>query len=431
MKRIRRVQRLLDRHILKNVAVLMGGSAVAQAVTVFSAPLITRLFDPDAFGQYGLVLALSAPIATIACLRYELAIVLPRRDEEGANLLTLSMTLAVVIPLLITLSVALFGAAIARALGDEAIRPLLWWVPVIVALTGAFQSASYWSTRRQRFGDLAMTTTGKSVATVGVQGVAGYSGAAVLGLILGHVVGLAFGVATLWSRILLRDISSVRAGLRLDSIVAAARAHARFPAFSAPQALVNALSRNAPLLVLGAFFGPGLVGYYLLAHRVLKMPLTLLGNAFRQALYPRAAEVARSHGLRRLVVRSTLGLCLAALPPCLVLLLTGPQLFAFVFGADWAPAGVYAQALSVWLMTGLVAAPSLVAVNVLGLQRMHALLETGSLVIRISALAIGGVLGDDVLAVRMFAIVGLVSNAAIVGIVMNHCHRSGTAGGSA
>ncbi len=422
---------LLGGPFLRNVATLMSGTAVAQAVTVLSAPLITRLYDPTAFGHYGLVLAIAAPVAIIASLRYELAIVLPASDDEAADLLALSLGLALVVPLLVALGLVAFGDQIARAVGDESIRPLLWWVPIIVALTGVFQSASYWYIRRERFKHLALTTTGKAVATFGVQAAAGFGGGAAMGLVVGHVVGLATGVLALWTRVVHRDLSHTLRQIRVSSIVAAARTHARFPAYSAPQALVNALSRNAPLLVLGSFFGPALVGHYLLAHRVLKMPITLLGNAFRQVFYPRAVAVARDGALGTLVSRVTLALGIAVFVPGVLLSLWAPAAFAFVFGDGWEQAGVYAQALGVWLMSGLVAAPSVVAVNVLSLQRMHAVIETVSLVARVAALVVGGMIGDDVLTIRSFALVGLLSNALVIIVVLVRCRRADVGTGAA
>ena len=422
---------LLGGPFLRNVATLMSGTAVAQAVTVLSAPLITRLYDPTAFGHYGLVLAIAAPVAIIASLRYELAIVLPASDDEAADLLALSLGLALVVPLLVALGLVAFGDQIARAVGDESIRPLLWWVPIIVALSGVFQSASYWYIRRERFKHLALTTTGKAVATFGVQAAAGFGGGAAMGLVVGHVVGLATGVLALWTRVVHRDLSHTLRQIRVSSIVAAARTHARFPAYSAPQALVNALSRNAPLLVLGSFFGPALVGHYLLAHRVLKMPITLLGNAFRQVFYPRAVAVARDGALGTLVSRVTLALGIAVFVPGVLLSLWAPAAFAFVFGDGWEQAGVYAQALGVWLMSGLVAAPSVVAVNVLSLQRMHAVIETVSLVARVAALVVGGMIGDDVLTIRSFALVGLLSNALVIIVVLVRCRRADVGTGAA
>lgn len=56
---------------------------------VLVAPVIARLFAPEAFGVVALFLSIAGIICVVVCLRYELSIMLPKTDEEAANLLEL------------------------------------------------------------------------------------------------------------------------------------------------------------------------------------------------------------------------------------------------------------------------------------------------------------------------------------------------------
>ena len=81
-----------------DVLKLVTGTTFAQIIAVLASPLLTRLYGPEAFG----FLALSTSIITsiirvVACMRYELAIMLPKTDEEAANLLGLSLLCVTVI----------------------------------------------------------------------------------------------------------------------------------------------------------------------------------------------------------------------------------------------------------------------------------------------------------------------------------------------
>ena len=81
-----------------DVLKLVTGTTLAQVIAVLASPLLTRLYGPEAFG----FLALSTSIITsiirvVACMRYELAIMLPKTDEEAANLLGLSLLCVTVI----------------------------------------------------------------------------------------------------------------------------------------------------------------------------------------------------------------------------------------------------------------------------------------------------------------------------------------------
>lgn len=74
-----------------NVLKLVTGSMVAQGLGVLVAPVIARLFAPEAFGVAALFSSIAGFICVAVCLRYELSIMLPKTDEEATNLLALNL----------------------------------------------------------------------------------------------------------------------------------------------------------------------------------------------------------------------------------------------------------------------------------------------------------------------------------------------------
>ena len=71
-----------------DVLKLVTGTTLAQVITVLAAPVLTHLYGPEAFG----FLAIFTSITSILGVNrlhgaYELAIMLPKTDEEAANLL--------------------------------------------------------------------------------------------------------------------------------------------------------------------------------------------------------------------------------------------------------------------------------------------------------------------------------------------------------
>ncbi|HUV60027.1 MAG TPA: hypothetical protein VMW09_07940 [Desulfatiglandales bacterium] len=61
------------------------------------APIIARLFAPEAFGVAALFASITGIVGVVACLRSELSIMLPKTDEEAANLLGLSLFFVLII----------------------------------------------------------------------------------------------------------------------------------------------------------------------------------------------------------------------------------------------------------------------------------------------------------------------------------------------
>lgn len=80
-----------------NVLKLTTGSVFAQALGILVAPIVTRLFAPEAFGIAALFASIAGVISVVACLRYELSIMLPETDEDAANLLGVSLCCVLIV----------------------------------------------------------------------------------------------------------------------------------------------------------------------------------------------------------------------------------------------------------------------------------------------------------------------------------------------
>jgi len=123
-----------------------------------------------------------------------------------------------------------------------------------------------------------------------------------------------------------------------------------------PHAFAGALQDTLAVVLLVAWTGEASAGFWGLALRYLKAPATLVGGAVSQALYPKlvhaAPEDAR-HAVRRVMVM----LALVTLPLVVVLVTTGPMLFAWLFGERWRQAGELARALAPYIGVHFIAAP--------------------------------------------------------------------------
>jgi len=65
----------------KNVLVLMTGTTIAQAIPIAISPILTRLYSPEDFGVFALFVAITSVFGSVANGRYDLAIMLPKKDE--------------------------------------------------------------------------------------------------------------------------------------------------------------------------------------------------------------------------------------------------------------------------------------------------------------------------------------------------------------
>ena len=94
-------QKIEKDSFFKSVGVILSGTVFAQAVTLFVAPFITRLYSPSEFGLFAVYISVMAIIVVLGSLRYEMAILLPRKRRDAYSILILCFLIAMPISILV------------------------------------------------------------------------------------------------------------------------------------------------------------------------------------------------------------------------------------------------------------------------------------------------------------------------------------------
>lgn len=410
-----------------DVAKLVSGTTIAQAIGVLLSPLLTRMYAPEAFGTLALFSAITSIIGVAACLRYELAIMLPKTDDEAANLLAVSLLSVVAITMLSIPTVILGRPLLLRLLKAPDLGPYLWLVPVIVFFGGVFSALNYWNSRSQHFGRLSVVRVVSSATTYAANLGAGYAGHAttstlISGTLLGSVISTGMLARSIWRE----DSSLFRLQVRWQRMLHGMKRYQRFPLIDVWSALLNTISWQLPALMLGYFFSSTVVGYYSLGLRVLQVPMSLIGGAIAQVFFQRAAE-AKAHGTLDQVVRSAFQrLATIGLFPMLLIGVSGRDMFVLFFGSQWAPAGTYAQILSLWTFFWFVSSPLSTLFFVLEKQSLLLSMNIAILLTRCVSLWLGGISHDPITAVSFFAASGAIMYGYLSLKVLNLCGVSWT-----
>lgn len=397
-----RIKRLLPKNrFARSVSVLAGGTAAGQIIVVAASPILTRLYSPEDFGLLAVYAGLLGILGVIASLRYQLAIPLPESDEEAASVAILSLLVVLGMTAVSAIIVGFWGEPITTALNTPALEPYLWLLPLGLLLTGMYQVFRYWAIRTRAFPAIARTKLTQAISMVGVQ-----LGAHTLGplaLLLGQVTGQAAGTSSLGVLAVRRKWTAFRQ-VRLADIGWAATRYRRFPIYSSWSGVFNKTGTELPAILFAALFSPAVAGIYMLAHRVLAMPMSLLGKAIADVFFSSASKANREGSLAPLVSGIHTKLAHIAMPPALLLVLLGPDLFAFAFGEPWRQAGQFAQWMAPFLYIQFVTSPLSTLHSVVEKQAQGAFFHVVLLVVRVAGLSIGGLQEDVMLAVSLFSI---------------------------
>lgn len=398
----------------RNVAILAGGTAVAQAISVVAAPLLTRTYLPEAFGTVSIFTSIVSVLVVIISLRFELALPLPEDNEIAINLLTVSITLVFGISILIGLLTFVLSNLLAVWTNLPLFKLYAWYLPLWVFCAGIFQVLNYWAIRKKTYKFIAWATLFQVITQVFLQIIFGLMHFGTLGLLLGQVGGQVSGFGTLFFLLIVRDNIDFKK-VSLSKMYNSAYSYRKFPLLSTGSALINSIGLQFPLLILAAFYGTKVTGWLSLGQRVIGIPMALLGQTTAQVYLGEASRFAHKDlsSLRELFTKTAKRLFLIGGGPIIILGLIGPWLFSFVFGNTWLEAGKYIQLLVFMFLAQFVTVPLSQTLIIIERQDIQLLWDIGRLL-----LVTGGLVVTKIMRWPAYMAVGVYSLLMLVAYIV-------------
>jgi len=393
----------------EDVFKLASGTVISQGLIILSAPVLTRIYNPDAFGLFALFASITAIISIVSCLRYDFAVLLPESDEMAINLMVLGLCINTGLCIIAIPVLWFFGESIAVLLHIPEFVQFLWFVPLTVFFSGSYLALNYWNVRTKYFDRITVSRIANSTSAVMAQiaiGIAGFtnSGGLIVGSFLGSFTSfIVLGFDT-WKnfRVFLRK------NIRKDRMMAGLKRYYKFPVIDTWSTLLNSLSWQLPIFLLAWFFSITIVGFFSIGFRILQVPMNFIGTSISQVFNQRASEMKQQDTISSLIGSIFEILLKLSFFPLILLMVTGSDLFSVVFGEIWTEAGVYAQILAIWGILWFISSPMHDLFLVMENQVFTLKFNTVNFSTRFIALVIGGLLGNARIAVFLFAFFGTI-----------------------
>ena len=392
-----------------NALTLITGTTIAQAIPILISPVLTRIYNPSDYGVLALFGAFVAVISIVAHGRYDLAVMLPEDDKEGASLVFLSGALALTTSILSLIIFLVFSKRLSVILGNPAISGWLYLVPLAVLAVSVNDIFTYWTNRRKRFKDLAYSRIAESVVSVTVKLGMGLMGYKPAGLIIGMLLGQIEVVYVLVSRTIKNEKGSFL-GIDFKSMMSCARRYSNFLKFSTVGAIFNVGSKEIPVILLAVFFNPAVVGFFALAKKLMNLSINAFGQSITQVFYQKVSE-CRFDGTKTASITMELykKLLYVSIIPAMAVFVYGDWMFSFVFGSKWFFAGRYAQALSFWMLFTFVSQPFASLLAAFEKQKNQMIFDGVLFALQVFTISVGAVAGLDAFsAVLAFAVVSAI-----------------------
>lgn len=378
-------------------------TGLSQVLLLIAMPILARCYSPDSFGVLAIFGAVVAVIANAITLRFELNIVLPKTEVEADRLAVLSFMLAIVLGSAFTALAYLLPNSMRVQLGVGVLNglfPLACLMGVIAAVNATVTAKL---SRANMYGRLASWRLLQSVLYICAAILLGYL-ENTDGLIISQI-----GSAVLVCLIAVYYMPTVMGAFDLRAIFMVAKKHKSAPQYSLPISLLDTITMQLPLVLIGTWYGSDVAGQFSMAWRVLVLPVSLVGGAVGQVFFQRFAVAwPDANAARSLLIKSWLGLAIIGLVPMVVLVLFGEMLFVAVFGVAWAESGRMASILAPMLFASLIHSPTSTASVVLGIQKKVFYLSIVVLLYRPLALYVGWKFNDIYLGLRIYLMLEII-----------------------
>jgi O-antigen/teichoic acid export membrane protein len=406
----------------RDIMISLGSAGLARVVTFASMACITRIYEPDAYGTWVVLLALASFFIPFATLRYDIALVIAPTRRISAGLLMAVAFVTVTIAAVVLVGVLTAPGWLLESFTglEPAQRGMLVLAPIVVVLLAGQTVLQSWLTRERQFGALSKALLVQSIvtaaATILLPFALGANAEAAAAGAVGGILATVFFLAWCTHPSLLEAASK----RRLD--VAARhglRRYKAYPLYTVPYSVSAVLSERVLQLVLAGSYSLAVLGAFFVARQVVTAPAGLLSQALRQVVFAYGAQLDERAQTREKVNR-ILALLVDALAPALAFgVVWLKPIIVVALGDKWPNLAEFAW----WIM--FVAATSVLSswldrvLDVLGRPQVGVALQVSSDIVLVGVVLSGSHLGLSAVAlVGTLSIVGALTNLVWLFVVL-------------
>lgn len=327
--------------MIRNVATVLRGTVFGQALGFLVLPLLSRLYDPEAFGHFQLYQSATLVLVVFVSLRFEVALL---RAQDGRELQATLMLCMISTFATAALSTAAWATVTAIYPVLYQLMPVpVWVVGPIVILIGVFQFLGYVVTREHLYRESANSKITQAV-TYSTFAVAFGVAVSSVGLILADALSRLCASIQLLRSLRGRNLNDFY-NISFSYLKSTAYKFREFPLITVFGGVINSLGIVATPIMIYSKFNAEVSGQFALVERAISFPIAMIVGAVSQVYMANMAKAVRENPEQvKLLFHSLLkNLAVIAIAPSILAFLIAPYAFTVIFGSEWQLAGVLAQ----------------------------------------------------------------------------------------
>ncbi|MEG2813490.1 MAG: lipopolysaccharide biosynthesis protein, partial [Oscillospiraceae bacterium] len=336
----------------KNSTILMAGTVFSMVIQVISMGWLGKFYNADFFGLFEYFSTAYSILLIVATGRYELAIMLPKDDNDGFLVTILSASLSVGFSIIAEIGLLLYSFIFKQDLDWIA------FLPITLAVLGIYYSINYWLNRKKCYIKLALNRVIQGILFVTFNILYAF----ILkdkryGLILGYLTAQTI-VMVIFVIYFIHDYKKMNLKFNFSRMKELAKKHINFPRLTVASGVINNLASRIPVFLLGIFGGTAVVGQYSMMNRILGAPITAIAEAIRDVFRQRASKDYAENGECKHAYDSTFKtLALTAIVPFTLLMFITKPALNLIFGDIWNMAADFVIIMSPFYYVRFVVTP--------------------------------------------------------------------------
>ena len=370
---------------LKSFSLLASGSIIAQLISIFTSPITTRLFTPEEFGIYTLVITAMSLFGPVICLKYDMAIVNSKNEIESFTLIKISLFLCILLSIIFSLFFSFLF------LSEDFSAPTLYiytvFIFLLLMLYGVNNILVSHNNRNSLYKLMTSVTILKSVTSNSFLIIGGLLNSGAMGLVLSQIIGSLVGVKR-QSKDIIKNRRKFK-GINTNQLIHVFIKYKDQPIYNATSAIIATSVYSSITLFIKLIYTAEQLGLYSLSYRILGIPFSIISANIARVFFESAVKSVKDNGdFKKLFIKTSTLLSLTIIPIISFLALIAPWLFSFVFGQEWSEAGTYVRLLAPMFAIRLITESLTTTFIVVGKQRYELVFQIILLVGEIIAFSI-------------------------------------------
>ena len=379
------ISKILQLSLVKNTLKLSSSSALLMFLPLLVTPILSRLYTPEDYGDWGVFSSVFYIINSFLFLSYENTIVKSNRKEDVPVLLGLCAIVASII-ILLTIVVFSLGKLLNISFFDN--YPSLTLLVTLLSAQAIHTLANNVANREKKYGLMSISNVIGGISQASLRIALGMYPLVSYGLIIGNVfaqiittlfivVGLIYSISIYWKEVTFSKIKEQ------------ATSNWKFPLFDAPARFVELSLSNFALIIMTFFWDKSRIGCYSMVTQFIILPISIVGSAMGSVFY---RELSENIDNKEIITKTTRNACrisfFLSFLPLVFFVLGGDYLLALVLGSKWEASGTMALCLCIYSVPLILSEPLLPVFRSLDRQEIRFKLNLISFVCSLGALLI-------------------------------------------